>query len=52
MNREQTSKFDKKGLGLAGLVLAASLSLAACNTVEGFGQDVENTGEAIEDAAN
>lgn len=43
---------DKKGLGLAGLVLAATLSLAACNTVEGIGQDVESTGEAIEDAAN
>ncbi|MFD0858359.1 entericidin A/B family lipoprotein [Roseovarius aquimarinus] len=31
--------------------LAALVALAACNTVEGFGQDVENTGEAIEEEA-
>lgn len=42
---------DKKGLGLAGLVLVATLSLAACNTVEGVGKDVESTGQAIEEAA-
>lgn len=34
---------------LASLFLLAGLS--ACNTVEGAGQDIENTGEAIEDAA-
>lgn len=28
------------------------LSLGGCNTIGGFGQDVENTGEAIEDASN
>ena len=47
---KQTS-IDKKGLGFAGLVLAATLSLAACNTVEGVGKDVESTGEAIEESA-
>ncbi|XBQ17058.1 MAG: entericidin A/B family lipoprotein [Oceanicaulis sp.] len=26
------------------------LALGGCNTIQGFGQDVENTGEAIEDA--
>lgn len=32
--------------------LAALLPLAAaCNTMEGFGQDVESTGEAIEEEA-
>jgi len=52
MTREtKKSSIDKKGLGVAGLVLAATLSLAACNTVEGVGQDVESSGEAIEDAA-
>lgn len=28
------------------------LSLGGCNTVEGFGRDVERTGEAIEDAGD
>ncbi len=28
------------------------LSLGGCNTVQGFGEDVEETGEAIEDTAN
>ena len=36
-------------LALAGFSAAA---LSACNTVEGAGQDIENTGEAIEDGAN
>jgi predicted small secreted protein len=29
-----------------------SLCLNACNTTKGFGQDVENLGEAIEEAAD
>ncbi|MEI4261876.1 entericidin A/B family lipoprotein [Roseovarius sp. D0-M9] len=33
------------------LALIAVTGLAACNTVAGAGQDVENTGEAIENAA-
>ncbi|WP_082802288.1 entericidin A/B family lipoprotein [Falsihalocynthiibacter arcticus] len=28
------------------------LTLAACETVEGVGQDVENAGEVIQDEAN
>ncbi len=32
-------------LSLIGLGLIA---LSACNTAEGFGEDVENTGEAIQ----
>ncbi|MBO6784505.1 MAG: entericidin A/B family lipoprotein [Alphaproteobacteria bacterium] len=35
-------------LPLLGLSL---LALAACNTAEGFGEDVENTGEAIQKQA-
>lgn len=37
-------------LVFAGL-LFASWGLAACNTTEGLGKDVENTGEAVQDAA-
>lgn len=32
--------------------LLFGLGLAACNTVEGAGQDIENTGEAVQDTAN
>ena len=51
MNRKDT-KFDKKGLGVAGLILAATLSLAACNTVEGIGEDTESVGETIQEVAD
>lgn len=32
-------------------LLAATLLLAACNTVQGFGQDVSSVGETVSDAA-
>ncbi len=34
------------------LPLIAIAALSACETVEGMGQDVENTGEAISSEAN
>jgi predicted small secreted protein len=40
-----------RGLSLAG-ALGLMLGLAACNTVEGFGEDVEAAGDAIEDEAS
>ena len=37
---------------LTRLLLAASLmTLAACNTMEGLGKDIQSGGEALEDAA-
>lgn len=41
----------KNSLKIAGISLLA-LFASACNTVEGFGQDVETTGEKIEETAN
>ena len=32
-------------------VLAASMAVAACNTVSGAGKDVESAGSAVTDAA-
>lgn len=32
-------------------LLLASVGLAACNTAEGVGEDVEATGDAIQDTA-
>ncbi|MEQ8328248.1 entericidin A/B family lipoprotein [Parvibaculum sp.] len=34
------------------VVLLLGFGLAACNTIEGAGQDIENTGEAVQDTAN
>lgn len=39
----------KPTLLLAALVLM--VSLAGCNTMEGFGQDIEKVGSEIEEAA-
>lgn len=33
------------------IALTGSLALAACNTVEGAGEDVSSAGEAVSDAA-
>ncbi len=32
-------------------LLAGTLLLAACNTVEGVGRDIQGAGEAVEDSA-
>jgi predicted small secreted protein len=34
------------------LALSGGFVLAACNTVEGMGQDVQSAGEAVENAAD
>lgn len=36
---------------LAILLAAYALLLSGCNTMEGFGKDVESAGDAIEDKA-
>lgn len=40
-----------KNLKLLMMATIVSFSLAACNTVEGVGQDIEAGGDAIEDSA-
>lgn len=40
-----------RSLMLAGLILVG-MPVAACNTVEGAGQDVENVGDAVSHAAD
>ncbi|WP_298394767.1 entericidin A/B family lipoprotein [Sphingobium sp.] len=37
---------------LAALLLTSSLMVAACNTVEGAGRDVQSAGKAVERSAN
>jgi len=41
-----------KKLMLASLLVAFTGYLAACNTVEGLGQDTQKAGEKIENAAD
>ena len=36
---------------IAAVLLAAGLALAACNTIEGAGRDIQGAGEAVEDGA-
>ena len=33
-------------------LMAGTLAIAACNTVEGLGKDVESAGETVKDAAD
>ena len=42
---------DRRALWLMLAVGAASLTLTACNTVEGAGRDLEETGENIGEAS-
>jgi predicted small secreted protein len=37
---------------LAIFALSTSLALAACNTVEGAGEDIQSAGQAVEDAGD
>ncbi|QTD55546.1 entericidin A/B family lipoprotein [Parasphingorhabdus cellanae] len=37
---------------LASLIISSTLVLAACNTVQGVGEDIESVGRAGEDAIN
>ncbi|WP_229773698.1 entericidin A/B family lipoprotein [Iodidimonas muriae] len=37
---------------LAVLTVLGGLSVAACNTIEGAGEDIESVGEEIEDDAS
>jgi len=37
---------------MIAVLIAAALSLAGCNTMEGFGQDVQKAGESIEKAGS
>jgi len=42
----------RKALLALAITSFSAAALSACNTVEGAGQDIENTGEAIQDSAD
>ncbi len=37
---------------LPALILLAAMGLSACETMQGFGRDLQNAGETIEDEAS
>lgn len=41
----------KKAIALSFALLMTAGALAGCNTIEGAGEDVEQGGEAVQDAA-
>lgn len=52
-NNERKIKMLKKQKMLMILSVAfLTLSLSACGTINGAGQDIEAAGEAVQDAAN
>lgn len=53
MTSAKATPFDARKLALALAVAGFSIAaLSACNTVDGAGQDIENTGEAIQDSSD
>lgn len=46
-----TSQKSRLTLALTALVAAIALSQAACNATEGFGKDLEETGDNISEAS-
>jgi len=42
----------KKLICLAFVILTIAISVTGCNTIEGAGEDIERTGENIQDAAD
>ena len=49
-SKSTSTQWLTRGVWLA--LAAATLSLASCGTVHGFGHDVETAGDAIQDAAS
>ncbi|GAA5143171.1 entericidin A/B family lipoprotein [Thalassotalea piscium] len=43
-------KLFKKMIGLS-FILTFALAVSACSTMEGLGEDIEDAGESVQDAA-
>ena len=50
--QKRETRMHKMKVAVALSLYAATLLLAACNTTEGVGKDIEATGDAIADTAN
>ena len=45
--RDQTEQTIRRPLAVIAALASVTMFLAACNTVEGFGRDLEAAGESI-----
>lgn len=52
MDRNTEIKISPVRVALAGVLVAMAVAAAACNTVEGLGEDAEAVGDEIEDATD
>lgn len=52
MTEYQDAQMQRHGWLIVSALLAALLLLSGCNTVSGFGRDVESAGESISDTAD
>ncbi len=43
---------NHKAILTAMMILGLGVSMSACNTIDGAGQDIEQAGESVQDAAN
>lgn len=48
---EKSKNKNRVVLAFAALIAALALSQAACNATEGFGEDLEETGDNISEAS-
>jgi entericidin A len=46
-----SSHKENRSMKNLAILLALAFALAACNTVHGFGQDIQKVGNKIEDSA-
>lgn len=52
MQQNTETKINPKRLALTGVLVAMAIAAAACNTMEGAGEDAQDAGDAIEDATD
>ena len=52
MERKTEAKPGLVRTAMTGIFVAMAVAAAACNTMEGAGEDIEAGGEAIEEAAS
>ncbi len=50
-HERESSRWNRSVLALAALIAAMALAQAACNATEGFGEDLEETGDNISEAS-
>lgn len=52
MDRNTETKTSLVRTALTGVLVAMAVAAAACNTMEGAGEDIEAGGEKLQDAAD